>query len=329
MVPVFQERCGHIFSLVETHIFQKQKNFCRMCYKTNFRNKLKPLPEGENRMTGLKAKTFKDIFVIALKNMGDSYYDGIAAELAFFFLLSMVPIMMVIGQLSGMFSVSLNFLVEFVVNYTPKEMAEIIKPYLKSSDGQNTSLIFLMLSLWFASRAFQAFIRISNYAYGFEVKGIRSFLGLFKGMVLTLLVIFMILFGLIVVVYGRVIGNMITLYIFKSFNAVIEIGQFWYSLRYVVALGVFFLILSYVYSTAPAKRIAYKRVVPGALFGTAGSITASLIFSFYVSHFASYDIIYGGLANIIVLMLWFYIIGYVLVIGIQINVAYEKIRRKC
>lgn len=276
-------------------------------------------------MSKLDGKTLKDMFAYIRESMKDSYYNGIAAELAFFFLFSLIPILMVIGQLSGMFSVSLNFLIEMVTNYTPKELAEILKPYLKSSDGQNTSLIFLILSIWFASQAFQAFIRISNYAYGFEVKGIKTLIGVVKGFLLTLLVIFMILFGLIVVVYGRVIGNMATIYLSNSFNIQLEIGQFWYYLRYPAASVVFFLILSYVYSAAPIKRIAYSRVMPGALFGTVGSIIASLIFSFYVAHFASYDIIYGGLANIIILMLWFYIIGYILVIGIQINVAYEKI----
>ena len=64
----------------------------------------------------------------------------------------------------------------------------------------------------------------------------------------------------------------------------------------------------------------------GAVFTSLGWILVTAIYSYYVNHFANYDIFYGGLSNLIIMMMWIYIIAYIFVIGIAINVeTYERV----
>ena len=64
----------------------------------------------------------------------------------------------------------------------------------------------------------------------------------------------------------------------------------------------------------------------GAVFTALGWILVTAIYSYYVSHFANYDIFYGSLSNLIIMMIWIYILAYILVIGIAINVeTYERV----
>lgn len=278
-------------------------------------------------MKKINGNDLKRIGISVFKSMSDPFFAGIAAELAFFFLLSIIPTVMLLGILSGFFSVSLNYIIEFVNIYTPKEFASLVKPYLEPSSVKNLSIVFFVFTLWLASRGFFVVIRISNYAYGIKVEGRFNIAERFKAMKITLLFLFMIIFGLLIVIYGRLIGEFITRHSLSILGSNIVIGNILYLIRWPIAFAIFYWIMIYIYSRAPNMDLSYKKVRPGALFSTAGILISSLVFSFYAANFANYDILYGSLASVISLLLWFYLIGFVIVLGIHINIAYNKIIR--
>ena len=79
-----------------------------------------------------------------------------------------------------------------------------------------------------------------------------------------------------------------------------------------------------IYTITPDWKIMSKHTTKGAIFTTISWILVVQIYSFWVNHFSRYDLFYGSLSNIIILMLMIYIISYILVIGIAINVkSYE------
>lgn len=65
-----------------------------------------------------------------------------------------------------------------------------------------------------------------------------------------------------------------------------------------------------------------KDVLVGALFATIGWIVTSLAFSYYVASFASYTSMYGSLGGIIILMVWFYLSGMIIVLGGELNAIF-------
>ena len=75
-----------------------------------------------------------------------------------------------------------------------------------------------------------------------------------------------------------------------------------------------------IYTITPDSKIYSKTTTNGAIFTTISWTIATVIFTYYVQHFSNYGLFYGSLSNIIVLILWIYILSYILVIGIAINV---------
>ncbi len=258
------------------------------------------------------------------KSLQHPYYGGVAAELAFYLLLSIVPTATLVGVFSGAFSTSLSLIIELVKSYTPKEFYTAVIPYLEEPPTSNMGIFFMVISIWLASRGFHSVIRISNFAYGVPSKSNFIIRDRIKAMKITFLFIFMILFSLSIVIFGELIGEFITSNSLDIFNNEIIINKIWYTLRWPLGFVVFYYILLYIYYTSVNKKMSYKNFRIGALFATIGIIISSVIFSFYVKYFGNYNIIYGSLASVAILMLWSYIISLVIVIGIQINVAYAR-----
>ncbi len=132
--------------------------------------------------------------------------------------------------------------------------------------------------------------------------------------------IFVIFIAFLLPIFGKAIG----VYIFKFFGASGEFLQVWDAMRWVISSVVFFIVLVALYKMAPNKRIYFKNVVWGALFATIGWQLTSLAFSFYVSSMGNYSATYGSLGTVIVLMIWFYLSGVIIMIGGVINATLRE-----
>ena len=75
---------------------------------------------------------------------------------------------------------------------------------------------------------------------------------------------------------------------------------------------------------APDKEIERKTTNKGSIFTTVGWILATEIFAFYIERFTKYDVFYGSISNILVLLLWVYLLSYIYVIGMIINASVYK-----
>ena len=139
-----------------------------------------------------------------------------------------------------------------------------------------------------------------------------------KAFVLTILLMLLFFFCLVVLAFGNSILNMI---LQMDVLSHIHTQLYWAFLfiKYPFAFILIYWMIKMLYTMAPSKKIPSKSVTKGALFTTIMWLIVTSIFSFYISHFGSYDIFYGGLSSIIVMMIWVYILSYVLVIGIAIN----------
>ena len=78
------------------------------------------------------------------------------------------------------------------------------------------------------------------------------------------------------------------------------------------------------YVIAPDRDIPSNSTKIGAAFTTIGWILATEIFAFYIERFARYDVFYGSISNILVLLLWVYLLAYIYVFGMIINASEYK-----
>ena len=79
--------------------------------------------------------------------------------------------------------------------------------------------------------------------------------------------------------------------------------------------------LKLIYTIAPSIKVSSSTTTYGAMFTTTIWTIVTFIFSYYLEHFANYNVLYGNLSSLIILMMWLCIISYLFIMGIAINVA--------
>ena len=95
----------------------------------------------------------------------------------------------------------------------------------------------------------------------------------------------------------------------------------WNVLRWLVSLVLLLVAIAPVYAWAPDVAHAWRWITPGAVFAILATLLTSLGFSYYVTHFGSYDATYGSIGAVIVLLTWMYLTGLFLLVGGEINAA--------
>lgn len=276
----------------------------------------------------MKNKRYRNMILMIIKRMTDPYYQGVAAELAFFFLLSLVPTAIILGELLGVFSVSMGVIRNLISQYVSPEIYATLVPYLTYTSSGAISAAFILFALWAASKAQYSMMRISNYSFTGHPSGGRSYIRERIRAIKTILItLFTFAFSLLILVYGEVIINLFTAYVNDFLNLDFTFDGIWFVLRWPVAFALYFLMISYNYYVLPSERIRFKKILPGSIMASIGMLIATWIYSYYATVFANYDLLYGSLAAIVALLFWFYILGYILVIGIQVNVVWEETKK--
>ncbi len=99
----------------------------------------------------------------------------------------------------------------------------------------------------------------------------------------------------------------------------------WTVIRWVVALALISLLFSLIYYLAPNQaRGRWRWMSPGALVGLVTWSLVSLGFSYYTSSFGSYSATYGAFAGVAILIFWFYLTGLAILVGGEVNAAFER-----
>lgn len=236
-------------------------------------------------------------------------------NLAFFILLSLFPIITIFGLVASSLSLSVDGVINSLNGVLPSGVVDIFIPFINGSLN-TTNIIIIFVGLYLASNGPDSIITASNILYQSENKNylFRRIKALFMTFWLILLFIIILVF----LAFGSFILKKIL-----SFGALGEfisnnymIITFW---KLFLAFFFMFIVIKIIYTMAPDKRFKSKYVNKGALFSTLAIMIVTAIYSFYVTNIAHYDVFYGSVANIAILMLLIYIISYIIVLGIAIN----------
>ena len=134
-----------------------------------------------------------------------------------------------------------------------------------------------------------------------------------------MIIIILFAFIFIVPLLGRTIIDLIGNFIGLVGKYKTIVDTIYFILQVPVSLIIIFFIIKTIYMIAPDQKLSGKYVNRGAAFTTISWMTVTWGYSYYVNNMASYDAVYGNLANIVMLLFWFYILGYIFVIGLFLN----------
>lgn len=249
---------------------------------------------------------------------------GLGSQLAFFFLLSLFPLLIFMFTLLPYFNLDQEQIFTFIRDFAPESVALLIEDTLgEILNNRNSGLLSIgaLATIWSASKGMNALTKALNLSYNKEDS--RSFI-VARGMsvVFTVMLIVVVVIALILPIFGQQIGV-----IAFSYLGLEDSFLFWWNgLRFIIPPLIIFAVFTLIYWLVPDIKLRFKSILPGAAFAAVGWIVTSLGFSFYVGNFANYSGTYGSIGAIIVLMLWLYLSGIILMLGGQINAVTSERR---
>lgn len=252
---------------------------------------------------------------------------GHAAELSYYFLLALFPLMLFLVSLLGMLadfgSTLRQDLLSYMQRALPPSAHDVVASTLNEvtrESGAGKLSFGILAALWAASNGMGALVKTLNIAYDVE-EGRPWWKARLIAIGLTIALSILTISALTLVLFG---GNLAEWVGAKTgvLGPAFLVG--WHVVQWPLVLIFMALSFALVYYFAPdVKDQKWYWITPGAVLGLVLWLIGSGAFKLYLAYFDSYSATYGSIAGVIVLMLWFYVTGLAVLIGGEINAEIE------
>jgi membrane protein len=271
--------------------------------------------------------TWRELFTRTVKEFVGDNGLGLAAQLTYYFFFSLFPAVLVGIAFASFFPLEhfVDRIVGALGGIIPGDIIGILQDQIrKISEGNHGGILTfgLLAALWSSSAAVMGLIHALNRAYDIEEGRpwwkVRL---LALGLTLAMAAIILVAFALVLV------GPTAAEYIAWVTSLGPVFTWTWKILQWPVVLALVATGAGFVYYFAPDAEQEWVWVTPGAVLASLIWLGASLGFKYYVAHFATYTETYGAIGGVMVLLLWFYISGVVLLLGAELNPSSSTRRR--
>lgn len=244
-------------------------------------------------------------------------------QLAFFFVVSLIPLVALIGAIASSFSISPDAFEVTLNEFLPGNISNILVN-TATGEGLNFNIgVFFISAFILASNGTYSIINVSNEIY--KIKSRDFIRRRLKAIMMTFILVILLTFILLVPVFGDSIFDILKQQLSNK-NIVNFLNNIYQLAKYPLSIIIIYFNIKLIYVIAPDERIESITTTKGAVFTTISWIIASEVYSFYVETFAKYDIFYGSISNILILLLWVYLLSYIFVLGLVLNAGDYKNR---
>ena len=241
-----------------------------------------------------------------------------AAQLAYFLTMTFFPILICIAAFLGRVNLRLSDMLADLEELLPQGVYTIFQDYLGYLDKNfSTAMLItgIFLTVLFASSAIRGLTSIMYEVYDEpKRRGIRQFAA---SILFALLLLVIVYLAMIVMLSGNWLFHLIG--DFLGLSDLAEQFGVWQWLKYLLLLTIVFLFIFLLYRYVAPVRNPHPPVIPGAVLASVALAAASGVFSMVVSHSARYSLIYGSLASVIIMLVWLYLCGNILILGNVVN----------
>ncbi len=240
-----------------------------------------------------------------------------AGQIAYFFILSVFPFLIFVNALIASFDIPGNAAISFLEPFFPEQIVAFIAQYLEYINAQSgVSLLSfgIVLALFSASKSVRSLASAFNRAY--DISQRRGFFAqVFFSMLFIFLFALIFLACVVLVAFGNDFVSKLIADITLAF-AFVDLFSVW---RWITTAVILFFTMSVIYKIIPSKKIEFSETIPGTLFSLAGFLLLTGGFSFYVNNIVSSSLFYGSVGAVMLLMLWMYFAGIILILGAELN----------
>lgn len=242
-----------------------------------------------------------------------------SAALMYYLLFAIFPLLIFVSTLLGVLELDIASITAVLAPILPSDVVDIIRTYLEYvAANQSRQLLWfsLVFSIWFPMRSTGCLMHSLRKAFGRSAPE-NILLGQLRTLLFTIWMIFVIGLTLALVVVGRR-----ALYFLSGFLPLSETFiSVWGYLRFIILGLVMAISLGILYQLALGQRRPLREVLPGVGSSLAAWLLLSMAFSYYVENMARYAQLYGSIATIVVVLLWLYMSGQVLILGAELSAS--------
>ena len=275
------------------------------------------------RRLGFSKEVIKRVARRVWRESGEDDVLGASAELGYYFLLALFPMLIFLTSLIGFIPDLQASIFHELRRIAPSDAMRVVNETMQdvvSKRGGGWLSFGILGTLWAASTGTAALIDTLNRAY--EVKETRGYwkvrliaLGLTIGLSLVV-----ILSSAIIMLSDR-----LPAWVGERLGIGSGLLGWWTAVDYLLGLLLLALATGTIYRFGPDLKGKCRWITPGSIFAAVAAAIASYLFSLYLRLAPSYSATYGSLGAVVVLMLWLYLIGLVILIGGEINNEIEKL----
>ena len=250
----------------------------------------------------------------------DKQVPQTAASLSYFLLLTVFPLLICVNAFLGLLNLDVFQVLSYLEGFLPAEGMEVIRSYLSYiSGGQSGGLLAagLIMAFTSSSAAFRTLMRALARIYDEPPRrGIWS-------MILSILFPLGLLLTIYLSIGVIVTGDWLLGILAQEFH-LRQVLALWQSLRFLLLFLVFFLFILTMSRLAMPRNTRRAPLVVGSTLSAVTLVAASILFSWFISLSTRYSLVYGSLMSIVVLMVWLYLCGIVLLLGNIVSRVWYK-----
>ena len=279
-------------------------------------------------MKGKISKAVGKVYSLAA-SVSSHHTGAYAAQAAYFFVLSLIPIILLLLTLVQFTPVTQPDVMAAVKQVFPRSVEGLIVSIVNQVYAQSGTVIpvTIVVALWSAGKGVLAMTSGLNLIY--ENTESRNYIYLrFRASFYTVIFILAIVLSLTLSVFG----NSISLVVYKHVPVLTKVMDLIIRIRTLLTLVVLTLFWDLVYKFLPDRthlsKTTMKQQLPGAVFTSCGWLLMSFVFSIYLDIFTGFTDMYGSLTTIILIMLWLYFCMYIILLGGELNALLEGYGRR-
>ena len=265
-------------------------------------------------------------YAFRVMDVVSSHHTGAyAAQAAYFFVLSMIPIILLLLTMVQFTSLTKDYIMNAVLQAFPTTVEGLIESIVDQVYSQSGTIIpiTVLVALWSAGRGVLSITNGLNCVY--ESRETRNYVYLrIRASLYTVIFLVAIILSLVLSVFGNRIAIMLN----QHFPVLVRLIDTVIRSRTLITLCILTLFWDTVYKYLPNRKnigkTTMKKQLPGAIFTACAWQVISFVFSIYLDIFTGFTTMYGSLTMIILIMLWLYICMYVILLGGEVNALLQR-----
>ena len=254
-----------------------------------------------------------------------------AAELAYFLILSFFPALICINAIIGTLDLDVASLLEKAAVIIPEAALSVLTEYVRYiTVNQSRALLTggIIMTLFSASAAMRSLMDVMDDIY--ERKSYTGLWQIVASVAFSVLFLLTIYLSLVVVLTGNWFFHLLEELIHRVPRlSEVRLPWDWQWMRFLILFCLVLVFVLLLYRATALKGRPRAPIFRGALLASAALVLASVIFSYFIGLSSRYSLVYGSLASVVILLVWLYLCGNILILGSCCNrVWYDRFRRR-